>query len=447
MPVQTSDHSDQIKNTPTAIDADLAVVSKSRERIASLEEKIWRVNEENKALKDEITQRRLAEKLARDQSALLIQSMDFLASEANLDTYLGHVLKTTVDQLQAVGGTLWFPDHLSGTARLHLEYLDGEVIPARSSQHPAVLRPPPIGGLPLSTFPAQGAETYQLCYEVSGMPEQNRAYIMSLGVKTLLTVPMILGSEQVGWICIRSNRMDTAKMSHQIRVAEVLAGQAALAIQMARLSEKARQGAVLEERNRIAREIHDTLAQGFTGVVVNLEASSRALKKSDVDLASIHIDHARELAKEGLEEARNSVRTLRPNISGPTCLATQMEYLVRMARETGAVEPHFSLIGEKRLVPDAKRVEIIRIAQESMTNILKHAKANAVLIELAFEADMIVLSIADDGDGFVSNPQHEGFGLIGMHERAERINAELTINSHLGKGTRIVLSVPCEQHA
>ena len=428
------------------VDTGLANSSKFRERISTLEEKIWRVNEENKSLKDEIEQRRLAEKLARDQSALLIQSMDFLASEANLDTYLGHVLKTTVDQLQAVGGTLWFPDYATGTARLHLEYLDGEVIPARESHHPAVLRPPPIGGLPLSTFPAQGAETYQLCYEVSGMPEQNRAYIMSLGVKTLLTVPMILGTEQVGWICIRSNRIDTAKMTHQIRVAEVLAGQAALAIQMARLSEKARQGAVLEERNRIAREIHDTLAQGFTGVVVNLEASSRALKKEDVQLASVHIDHARELAKEGLEEARNSVRSLRPTVSGPTCLATQMEYLVRMARETGAVEPHFSLVGEKRLVPDAQRVEIIRIAQESMTNILKHSKAKAVLIELVFAENTIVLSIADDGDGFLSSEKHEGFGLLGMHERAERIDAKLTINSNPGKGTRIVLSVPCEHH-
>ena len=130
--------------------------------------------------------------MARDQSALLIRSMDFLASESNVDTYLGHVLKTTVDQLDAVGGTLWFPDHENGTARLHLEYVSGKIIPARESRHPAVLHPPPIGGVPLSTFPSQGAETYLLCYEVSGMPEQNRAYIMSLGVRALLTVPMIL---------------------------------------------------------------------------------------------------------------------------------------------------------------------------------------------------------------------------------------------------------------
>ncbi len=417
-----------------------------RSKLASSEEKAWRLSEENKTLKNEIEQRRLAEKLARDQSAMLIQSMDFLASESKLDTYLGHVLKTTVDQLEAVGGTLWFPDHDSGTARLHLEYVDGQIMSSHESQHPAVLRPPPIGGLPLSTFPAQGAETYMLCYEVSGMPEQNRAYIMSLGVKALLTVPMIVGAEQVGWICIRSNRMDTAKMANQIRVAEALAGQAALAMQMARLSEKARLAAVLEERNRIARDIHDTLAQGLTGVIVNLEASNRALKKQDTELASVHIDHARELAQDGLEEARNSVRSLRPNIPRHSCLASQLQYLVRMIEETAAVEVRFSLVGEKRLLPESMRIEIVRIAQESMTNVLKHAKASAVLVELSFEEERLVLSVADDGDGFVPNPEHEGFGLIGMHERAERIGARLAINSTMGKGTRMVLTVPNEHN-
>ena len=417
-----------------------------KSRLAASEEKSWHLGEENKALRTEIEQRRHAETMARDQSAMLIHSMDFLASESKLDTYLGHVLKTTVDQLEAVGGTLWFPDHESGTARLHIEYVGGDIISARESQHPAVLRPPPIGGLPLSTFPAQGAETYMLCYEVSGMPEQNRAYIMSLGVKALLTVPMNVGSEQVGWICIRSNRIDTNKMRTQIRVAEVLAGQAALAIQMARLSEKARQAAVLEERNRIARDIHDTLAQGLTGVIVNLEASSRALKKNDSELASVHLDHAREMAQAGLEEARNSVRTLRPNIPRHSRIASQLQNLVRMIEETASIEVRFSLIGQERLVPEAMRTEIVRIAQESMTNVLKHAKAELVLVEVAFEEDRLVLGVVDDGNGFVSDSDHEGFGLIGMRERADRIGASLSIHSSLGKGTRIVLSVPNQHH-
>jgi signal transduction histidine kinase len=417
-----------------------------REQSVSIEEKVWRLQQENNALLSEVEQRRLAEKLARDQSAMLIQSLDFLANESHLDTFLGHVLKTTVDQLEAVGGTLWFPDHASGTARLHLEYLDGQIIPARQSHHPAVLLPPPIGGVPLSTFPGKSAETYMLCYEVAGMPEQNRAYIMSLGVKTLLTVPMVLGNETVGWICIRSNRMDHDNMKSQIRVAEALAGQATLAMQMARLSERARQAAVLEERNRIARDIHDTLAQGFTGVVVNLEASSRALKKDDADLASIHIDHARELAQAGLEEARNSVRALRPN-SSHACISTELASLVRTLQDTGAVQARYVCVGHKRLVPPDIRTEILRIAQESTTNILKHAQAKAVLVEMVFEPDTLCLTVNDDGTGFDFNAHHDGFGLIGMQERALRIGAALSVDGVPGKGTRIFLSVPMTNHA
>jgi len=435
---------DQPVNVPAAPKrsaADDDVYLKHRQQLARSEEKAWHLERENRALRAEIEQRRLAEKLARDQSAMLIHSMDFLASESHVDAFLGHVLKTTVDQLSAVGGTLWFPDHDTGTARLHLEYLDGKLIPARESRHPAVLQPPPIGGVPLSTFPPQGAETYMLCYEVSGMPEQNRAYIMSLGVKTLLTVPMNIGAEQVGWICIRSTGIDTDKMASQIRVAEALAGQAALAIRMTDLSGRARQAAVLEERNRIAREIHDTLAQGLTGVIVNLEASSRALKRQEPALAAEHIEHARELAQDGLAEARNSVRALRPNTPHPTCLVSQLDYLVRMVKESGAVQARFAVVGQKRPVPEAQLTEILRIAQESSTNVLRHAKAESMLIRLSFEESCIGLTISDDGEGFVPNPAHEGFGLVGMQERAQRIGGQLSIHSVPGAGTRISLSV------
>ncbi len=417
-----------------------------KDETMSMQEKLWRLEQENIALLSEVEQRQLAEKLARDQSAMLIQSLDFLATESHLDTFLGHILKATVDQLEGIGGTLWFPDQASGTVRLHLEYLDNKIIPARESHHPAVLMPPPIGGLPLSTFPGQRAETYLLCYEVSGMPEQNRAYIMSLGVKTLLTVPMILGQETVGWICIRSTRIDHNQMQSQIRVADALASQATLAMQMARLSEKARQTAVLEERNRIARDIHDTLAQGFTGVVVNLEASSRALKKNDAELAITHIEHARELAQAGLEEARNSVRALRPTSAYPG-IGAELEALVRTLEETGAVQARYACVGESRLLPPDIRTEILRIAQESTTNILKHAKARAVMIELVFEPDTLHLTINDDGSGFDFNARHDGFGLIGMHERASRIGGTLSIQGAPGKGTRIFLSVPMAHHA
>ncbi|MEI6483512.1 MAG: GAF domain-containing sensor histidine kinase [Betaproteobacteria bacterium] len=412
---------------------------------SSRQEQLWQLQQENKALLAEVDQWRLAAELARDQSAMLIKSVDILTSDSPLDTFLGHVLKTTVDQLEAVGGTLWFPDQASGTARLHLEYVQGHMVNARNSSHPAVLFPPPIGGVPLSTFPDRRAETYLLCYEVAGMPDENRAYIMSLGVKSLLTVPMVLGQETVGWICIRSTRVDHDTMKSQIRVAEALAGQATLAMQMARLSETARQSAVLEERNRIARDIHDTLAQGFTGVVVNLEASSRALKKDDQALAAVHIEHARELAQHGLAEARQSVQALRPHPPDDASIQTELQALAALLQETGAVQAKFECTGEARSIAPEVWTEMIRIAQESTTNVLKHAQANNVNIALAYEPHSLSLTVSDDGLGFeLTLDAHDGFGLIGMQERAKRIGARLHIQGRPGQGTRILLSVPLD---
>jgi signal transduction histidine kinase len=420
-----------------ATDAEIAAL---RSRLEKTREQAWRLGQEKKALEQEVTQRRLAEELAHRQSEMLIQSLGFLASESNLDKFLGHVLKVTVDQFGGVGGTLWFPDRESGTARLHLEYLDSRVIPASESRHPAVRHPPPMGGEPRSTFPGDRAETYVLSYEVSGMPEENRAYIMSLGVRALLTVPMVLGRETVGWICIRSSRMDTREMKSNIRVAEALASQATLAVQMARLAAQARQAAVLEERNRIARDIHDTLAQGFTGVVVNLEASSRALKKQGIAVALEHIDHARQLAREGLEEARLSVRALRPE-SLQADLHLALEALARRVEETGAVRGRFSVAGTRQPLPGDVEAELLRIAQESVTNVLKHACANEVRIGVEYGADCITLSIADDGAGFDSKARHEGFGLVGMRERAQRLKARLELRTAPGSGTSMAVTV------
>ena len=439
-PQQTDDKPAREQTAESPLELLTRELNLQRQRLSQAKEQSWRLEQEKKALELEVTQRRLAEELAHRQSEMLIQSLGFLASESNLDKFLGHVLQVTVDQFGGVGGTLWFPDREAGTARLHLEYLDSRIIPASESRHPAVQHPPPMGGDPMSTFPGDRAETYVLSYEVAGMPEENRAYIMSLGVRALLTVPMVLGKETVGWICIRSRGMDTREMKSNIRVAEALAGQATLAIQMARLAEQARQAAVLEERNRIARDIHDTLAQGFTGVVVNLEASSRALKKQNIDVALEHIEHAQQLAQAGLEEARLSVRALRPETSADVSVG--LVALVKRVEETGGARAALNVIGTKRALAREAEVELLRIAQESVTNVLKHAHAHEIRLTLDFAADAVVLSITDDGAGFDQEARHEGFGLIGMRERAERLGARLSIQTTKGAGTIVRVVLP-----
>lgn len=405
-------------------------------------ERLRLLEEANRTLEQEVVQHRMAAELARGQSEMLIQSLNFLAAESNLDKFLGHVLKVTVQQLQGVGGTLWFPDHANGSIRLHLEYLDSRVIAASESHHPAVLHPLPIGGRPVSTFPVARAETYVLSGEVAGMPEENRAYINSLGVRTLLTVPMVLGKETVGWICVRSSKSDSRELESKLYLAEALAGQATLAVQMARLGDQARQAAILEERNRIARDIHDTLAQGFTGVVLNLEAANRTLKKDNLDLALEHIEHARNLAQAGLAEARLSVRALRPEALQQADLANALQALLRRAEASGTLHARFTVVGDKTPLPGEVESELLRIAQEGVTNVLKHAGAQHVELNLVFDPGAVRLSILDDGVGFDPRQHHDGFGLLGMRERAERIGARLLVVSTPAGGSRVETVIP-----
>lgn len=403
---------------------------------AQLRAKLRDLERLKRLLETEVVQHRRAEELARGQSHMLIQSMGFLAAESNLDTFLGHVLKVTVQQLDGVGGTLWFPDPVTGTSRLHLEYLAGRVIAASASHHPAVQMPPPVGGRGVSTFPVEHAETYVLSDAVAGMPEENRAYIYSLGVRTLLTVPMLLGSETVGWICVRSAKADLAELEGKIHLAEALASQATLAVQMARLGEQAREAAVLAERNRIARDIHDTLAQGFTGVVLNLEAANRTLKKNNVDETREHIELARGLAQSCLAEARQSVRALRPDGSRRADLHEQLRSQVERLTVAG-IRAGFSASGAPLRLPDATASELVRIAQESITNVLKHAQASHVEVSVVYGPGSVSLSVRDSGAGFEMGAHHDGFGLMGMRERAERIGARLIVTSAPAQGTRV----------
>jgi signal transduction histidine kinase len=410
------------------VQAELSTAESDGEALNGFAQRLREIEETNRLLEQEVVQHRMIAELARGQSEMLIQSLNFLAAESNLDKFLGHVLKVTVQQLQGVGGTLWFPDSKTSSIRLHLEYLDSRIIPAAQSHHPAVLHPLPAGGRPVSTFPMARAETYVLSDEVGGMPEENRAYINSLGVHTLLTVPMMLGKEAVGWICVRSSKSDSKELESKLYIAEALAGQATLAVQMARLGEQARQAAVLEERNRIARDI--------------LEAATRTLKKDNLEPALEHIEHARQLAQAGLAEARLSVRALRPEALQKADLTNALGALLRRIESSGTLHAHFSTQGEKIALSGDVESELLRIAQEGMTNILKHARAQNVEINLVFGADAVNLTIADDGVGFDPHAHHDGFGLLGMRERAESIGARLVVSSGTAQGTRVETVIP-----
>ncbi|PYV01308.1 MAG: hypothetical protein DMG10_18070 [Acidobacteria bacterium] len=221
-----------------------------------------------------------------------------------------------------------------------------------------------------------------------------------------------------------------------------LAQQATLAIQLTLLSAQSRQSAVMAERNRMARDIHDTLAQGFTGVIVQLEAVEEAMSKDQAVKASGHLDRAGELARESLREARRSVQALRPQALEEKQLSEALKDLIEKMTRGTTVHAKFTLQGKRRKLPPEWETNLLRIGQEVLTNVLRHARANEFKVLLVFDSSEIRLELRDNGCGFDPQRKHEGFGLQGMRERAEGMGGQLTIQSAAGKGTAISIVLP-----
>lgn len=205
---------------------------------------------------------------------------------------------------------------------------------------------------------------------------------------------------------------------------------------------EARFSAVLEERNRIAREIHDTLAQGFVAVSVQLEIVSRMLASSAED-ARDHLNSARGMVRESLSEARAAIWALRSHSTEKEDLAARLSKMAHQATLSSQTKVRLEVRGTYRPLERDLEDELVRIGREAVTNAVRHADAENIDIELAFEVKRLRMTIADDGHGFavekinLSSAGH--FGLQGMRERADRINADLTVKSTIGKGTKVSL--------
>lgn len=200
--------------------------------------------------------------------------------------------------------------------------------------------------------------------------------------------------------------------------------------------------AVLGERGRIAREIHDTLAQGYAGISVQLEVLAELLRLHKMEDASRQLDKTREYVREGLTDARQSIWALRTQDADETTLPAKLRRMVETARDNG-LDSEFRLFGAYRaLSADAER-ELLRIAQEAVHNVRKHAKARQLFVLLRYEPDAIVLEVQDDGLGGIAESWQKAaaghFGLIGMKERAAAIGGTLEIISAPRMGTTIRL--------
>jgi signal transduction histidine kinase len=213
----------------------------------------------------------------------------------------------------------------------------------------------------------------------------------------------------------------------ELEIARALATQASLAIHLTRLAKAARQSAVLEERNQLAGEIHDSLAQFFTGITMQLGAAREVIKAGSSNVLS-YLERASDLAQFGLGEARRSAFSLQPTIIEELGLVEALQKMVERSNIPGRLRCNFHSTGvPEENLPASVQQDLLRIAQEAMSNAVRHARPTVISVNLRCHLPKLILEVTDNGSGIADSQaaSKEGFGFSNMRARAENIGAQL----------------------
>ena len=385
---------------------------------------------------------RAAEKRATDVTnkyTAMLRGIEQLAGEAELGNFLsGHVLVDVTERLHAASGSVIVRDLAHGEWRVIAHVRDGrvEAPPYRANLPLAV-------SLPFGAGAARPDQKWQPIYFPLGqdveidwpcMIEHHR----SQGDVSLLVLPLLFGQRTVGFMTL-SFRPHVPDRLPRSEVLVAFAQGATVAIELARLADSAKDAAVLAERNRMGQEIHDGLAQSFTGILMQLGAAEE-LDAAPDDPRSVLLARIRDLAREGLAEARRSVMALRPDQTRRNGLEIALRQLAERSTVPGRITSSFEGGGLTTGLPPEHQHELLRIAQEAVSNAVRHGRPETVQIAMTDEETHWVLSVTDDGCGLQQAPElsaQEGFGLTSMRERAIAIGGEWRIESRRGVGTRV----------
>jgi signal transduction histidine kinase len=260
-------------------------------------------------------------------------------------------------------------------------------------------------------------------------------------VHAMLVAPLRARGTAFGVLAVMTDEAGRTFSPDEISLAETISADVAAAIENARLYEQAQELAVSRERERLARDLHDSVTQTLYSVAITAEALPRVWEKHPEQAQEALINLHR-LAQGALGEMRALLVELRPAALLERKLSDLLRHLADavMSRTQVLVETRVS--GE-RAVPEEVHVALYRVAQEALGNSSKHANAEHISVDLSFEPEQVVLQIRDDGKGFdAGSRRHDGFGLQNMFDRAEAIGAEVRVDSQPGRGTRVELVWP-----
>lgn len=261
-------------------------------------------------------------------------------------------------------------------------------------------------------------------------------------IRSLMWVPLVSRGRLIGMLSVANSRPG-AYGPRNAELALAIGRQAAVALENAHLHEQARDVATLEERERLARDLHDSVTQSLYGASLYAEAASRALADVDLPPAREHLQEVRETLQEALGEMRLLLFELRPPLLDELGLAGALKArLQAVEARAGLVTDFQDNSGGQRLAQGMEQ-ELFRVVQEALNNVLKHAHATRIGICLQISQSAVILEVADNGVGFM--PERDGsggFGLAGMRERLVQLGGTLRIESGTGTGTRVLATVP-----
>jgi signal transduction histidine kinase len=397
------------------------------------------------ALAREINERRRAECMARIQSDAMQLAIDLLVREPDIAGFFRVFIKTLVEECESHACGVWL---LNGTGDvtkcdLWMAYVQDRFFTKDSADWSALALPRESMSAHLLAYRHGWTEIVEYSGEDARLPEHVRAFNCANGIDSVLVAPLVLPTRNLGWFALSSGRAPACEGAWHRALLDAMARQATLALHSSQLAEQsrseARHQAVLEERNRLARDIHDTLAQGFAAILMQLQGAQRAAGTLP-PAAARSIDTAVDLARTHMIEARRSVCALRPQEAVVEDVAAALERMVEFARRGTDTIIELKIGDLPQFSAGADR-EILGIAQEALSNAVRHARARRIaIVAEGIRSVGFRLSVADDGRGIARERREIGFGMTSMQERADRIGASLTIVTASRSGTDVVLA-------
>jgi signal transduction histidine kinase len=393
--------------------------------------------------RERAAEERVAE-LAKANAAIR-SNLERLASTPDLKSFMGGLLLEATRQVNAAGGSVILLKDAEEAWRMIAYVKNGEIT------EPGF---PPVVPCNEAKFDARLRDTREATYLDFDIPSDAECvWPGTLSSKRddrllrMYVIPLVFGDRTMGCIALSfRHREPISPQAQELLVA--LAQQATLAIELTRLAHAGKAAAVLVERNRIGQEIHDGLAQAFTGILMQLGAAEELKGFSKSSPLLDILTRIRALAKDGLTSARRSVLALRPEETRRGSLSEALSQLAERSTVSGRVVCTFEGGTIETGLPPEHEHELLRIAQEAVSNAVRHAHPKTVKIKLTEEANHLELTVIDDGIGMEEGPERcvsMGFGLENMSERAKAIGGVWTLVSKPGQGTCINVRVPKRQ--